>query len=38
MKILSKVHDYYDSAAVYGVSDQYWKRQNDTTYRKDPVS
>ncbi|EBX1873562.1 hypothetical protein DRD23_08615 [Salmonella enterica subsp. enterica serovar Enteritidis] len=36
MKILSKVHDYYDSAAAYGVSDQYWKRQNDITYRKDP--
>ena len=36
MKILSKVHDYYDSAAAYGVSDQYWKRQNDITLRKDP--
>lgn len=37
MKILSKIHDYYDSAAAYGVSDQYWKRQNDITYRKDPA-
>lgn len=37
MKILSKVHDYYDSAAAYGVSDHYWKRQNDITYRPDPV-
>lgn len=36
MKILSKIHDYYDSAAAYGVSDQYWKRQNDITFRKDP--
>lgn len=35
MKILSKVHDYYDSAAAYGVSDQYWKRQNDTLHEKD---
>jgi hypothetical protein len=35
MKILSKVHDYYDSAAAYGVSDQYWKRQNDTFHEKD---
>lgn len=34
MKILSKVHDYYDSAAAYGVSDQYWKRQNDTLHEK----
>lgn len=37
MKIISKVHDYYDSAAAYGVSDQYWKRQNDTVHREDPV-
>ncbi len=36
MKILSKFHDYYDSAAAYGVSDQWWKRQNDQSYRKDP--
>ena len=36
MKILSKFHDYYDSAAAYGVSDQYWKRQSDTTCCKDP--
>lgn len=36
MKIISKFHDYYDSAAAYGVSDQYWKRQNDITFRKDP--
>lgn len=35
MKIISKVHDYYDSAAAYGVSDVYWKRQNDILYRKD---
>lgn len=37
MKILSKIHDYYDSAAAYGVSDVYWKRQNDITFRKDPA-
>lgn len=36
MKIISKFHDYYDSAAAYGVSDQYWKRLNDVTLRKDP--
>lgn len=35
MKILSKFHDYYDSAAAYGVSDHYWKRQNDMSFRKD---
>lgn len=35
MKILSKFHDYYDSAAAYGVSDVYWTRQPEVAYRED---
>lgn len=35
MKIISKFHDYYDSAAAYGVSDVYFKRSADISYHKD---
>jgi len=34
MKIISKHSDYYDSAAAYGVSDQYWKRQNEVSHHR----
>jgi hypothetical protein len=36
MKIISKFHDYYDSAAAYGVSEQFWKRSEEKSLLKLP--